>query len=100
MRQLYLSTCIPHMLYGADVFLNAVSAKSRGSANRAILGKLASVQRRAALLITRALASSPGDALNVYADLLPIHHPNDKIRHSAALRLATLPTTPAARRCR
>ncbi|KAJ6457695.1 hypothetical protein C8R45DRAFT_758808, partial [Mycena sanguinolenta] len=72
MRRLYLSTCVPRMLYGADVFLNAITPKSRGSPKRAILGRLVSVQRRAALLITGALASSPGDALDAYANLLPM----------------------------
>lgn len=57
------------------------------------MGKLRTIQRRAALVITGALASTPTDVLDVYANLLPVKYLVEKARHSAALRLATLART-------
>ncbi|KAJ6521719.1 hypothetical protein DFH09DRAFT_805194, partial [Mycena vulgaris] len=71
MRRLYLTTCIPPMLYAADIFLNPHNAKTHQSRNRAILAKLRTIQRRAALAITGAMSSSPTEVLDVYANLLP-----------------------------
>ncbi|KAJ7113044.1 hypothetical protein C8R44DRAFT_710815, partial [Mycena epipterygia] len=81
------------MLYGADIFLNPTSAKTRSSPTRAILSKLRTIQRRAALAITGAMSSTPTDALDVYANLLPVQYLVEKARYGAAMRLATLPAT-------
>ncbi|CAK5265676.1 unnamed protein product [Mycena citricolor] len=90
-RRLYLATCVPRMLYGADVFLNASTSRARRSATRDILPKLRSIQRKAAILITGALSSTPTDTLDAHANLLPVHHLVTKTRHRAIARLATLP---------
>ncbi|KAJ7083399.1 hypothetical protein B0H15DRAFT_762694, partial [Mycena belliarum] len=59
----------------------------------AIIKKLASIQLRAAKLITGGMSSSPGDLLIAHADLLPVHLTVDKLLQKAALRYATLPPT-------
>ena len=96
-RQLYLSIAIPRMLYAADIFLtpqqNAGKRRTSSPNNRAILNKLASIQRRAAIMITGAMKTTATDILELMANLLPFHILVDKIRHRAALRLATLPPT-------
>ncbi|RDB28923.1 putative RNA-directed DNA polymerase from transposon X-element [Hypsizygus marmoreus] len=95
MRQLYLSIAIPRMLYAADIFLTPqrqiVQAPNARKSGRAIINKLASVQRRAAIMITGAMNSTPGDVLDVLANLLPFHLLVDQHRQRAALRLATRP---------
>ncbi|KAJ6452972.1 hypothetical protein C8R45DRAFT_1056963 [Mycena sanguinolenta] len=88
-----IRACVPRMLYAADVFLNPHTFKSRHSANRAILAKLRTIQRRAALAITGALSSTPMDVLDAYANLLPVRFLIERVRYRAALRLATLPAT-------
>ncbi|CAK5283151.1 unnamed protein product, partial [Mycena citricolor] len=93
MRRLYLATCLPRLLYGADIFLNPTTRKHRASKTRSILPQLRTIQRRAAILITGAMATTATDALNAHANLLPIEHTIDKHRHRAATRLATLPRT-------
>jgi hypothetical protein len=90
MRRLYLATCVPRMLYAADVFLNPVTVRARTATNSAVISKIRTVQRGAALLITGGLSSSPTDALDACAGLLPIRHLVNKVRQRAALRLATL----------
>jgi ribonuclease HI len=92
MRRLYLATCVPRMLYAADVFLNPATARARTATNSAVIRKMRTVQRGAALLITGGLASSPTDALDACAGLPPIWHLVNKVRQRAALRLATLNT--------
>ena len=85
------------MLYAADIFLtpqqNAGKRRTSSPNNRAILNKLASIQRRAAIMITGAMKTTATDILELMANLLPFHILVDKIRHRAALRLATLPPT-------
>jgi ribonuclease HI len=89
------------MLYAADLFLSPPACNHSLLARvdpserreRAIIKKLRSIQRRAALAITGALRSTPTDALDVYAHLLPVEHLVDKVRAGAALRLATRPAT-------
>ena len=58
---------------------------------RAIINKLASIQRQAAIMITGAMKTTATDILEAMANLLPFQLLVDKIRHRAALRLATLP---------
>ncbi|KAJ7353147.1 hypothetical protein DFH08DRAFT_625733, partial [Mycena albidolilacea] len=72
MRRLYLGVCVPRMLYAADLFLSPrVKSIPPREAQRAIVKKLRSVQRRAALAITGALRSTPTDVLDAYAHLPP-----------------------------
>jgi hypothetical protein len=96
MYRLYISVVVPRMLYGADIFLGpALRSASRQTyqKGRAALNKLAAVQRRAALMIVGGMRTSPTDALDVHANLLPFHLLVDKVRFRSALRLATLPVT-------
>ena len=94
-RQLYLAIAIPRMLYAADIFLtphqNVGKQKKHNHNSRAIINKLASIQRQAAIMITGAMKSTATDALEVMANLIPFHLLVEKIRHRAALRLASLP---------
>jgi hypothetical protein len=94
--KLYLSIAVPRMLYAADIFLTArckVGKRQDGKTSQGVVNKLASIQRRAAIMITGAMRTTPTDILDVMANLLPFHLLIDKIRHRAALRLATLPPT-------
>lgn len=94
-RRLYLSVCVPRMLYGASVWLNPVrgapNTRTRGSAGAA--ATLARVQRTAALHIAGGMRTSPTDLLNPHADLLPMELLIDKWCHREALRLASLLAT-------
>jgi hypothetical protein len=96
-QQLYLSIAIPRMLYAADVFLtpqqNAGKSRSSSPNNRAVVNKLNSIQRRAAIMITGAMRTTATDILEVMANLIPFRLLVDKVRHRAALRLAKLPPT-------
>jgi ribonuclease HI len=95
-RRLYISIALPRMLYGADIFL-APAQHNPGATlkkdNRAVIAKISSVQRRAAVMITGAMSATPGDMLDVHANLLLVHILVDKLLHQAALRFATLPPT-------
>ena len=96
LRRLYLAVVVPRMLYGADMFLGPAlrceSFKER-KGGCAALGKLAAIQRSAALMIVGGLHTLPNDVLDMHANLLPFHLLVDKVRYQAALRLATLPST-------
>jgi ribonuclease HI len=89
-RRLYLAVAIPRILYAADVSLVS-GHRRRGAGSRAVVSKLASIQRKAALAITGAMRSTATDVLDAHANLLPMSVLIDKIHCRAALRLATLP---------
>jgi ribonuclease HI len=95
-QQLYLSIAVPRMLYGADLFLtpqkNLTKKVSTYRSTQAIVNKLAAVQRRAAIMITGALATTAADILDTLANLLPFRLLVDQHRHRTAIRLATLPS--------
>ena len=61
--------------------------------NSTLIRKLAGIQRKAAIMITGAMKTTATEALDAMANLFPFHLAIDKIRHQAALRMATLPTT-------
>ncbi|KAF7373394.1 RNA-directed DNA polymerase from transposon X-element [Mycena sanguinolenta] len=96
-RQLYISICVPRMLYGAEVWLAPTYQRDLGANRRrdtrAPVKKLASIQLRAARLMLGGMVSSPGDLLDAHADLLPMNLAVDKILQKAAVRYATLPPT-------
>ena len=96
-RQLYLSIAVPRMLYAADIFLTPqqnIGKRSKSGANKqAAITKLASIQRRAAIMITGAMKTTATDVVEVMANLLPFHLLVDKLWHRAAIRLATLPSS-------
>ena len=97
-RQLYISIAIPRMLYAADIFLTphqkvGIKNSDKNGTKQAILTKLASIQRRAAIMITGAMSTTATDIVEVMANLLPFRLLVDKHRQRAAVRLATLPET-------
>ena len=55
--------------------------------------RLASLQGRVANMIAGGMRTSPHDTAEVHANLLPFHLLVDKVRHAAAIRMATLPQT-------
>jgi ribonuclease HI len=96
LRRLYIAVALPRMMYAADIFLNPGPRRktknnqvTRGS--RAVVGKLRTIQRKAAILITGAMGSTATDILDAHANLLPMEIMIDKFRCRAALRLATVP---------
>ena len=84
------------MLYATDIFLTLHTQvgrrRSDGKYTQAITKKLASIQRGAAILITGALRFTATDTVETLAGLLPFHLLIEKVRYSAAIRLATLPS--------
>ncbi len=95
-RRLYLSVVVLSMLYAADTFLTPIRklaghTRKHGSAGN--IRRLTQIQRQALLVMTGALRTSPTDALEAHARLLPFDLLVDKICHRAAVRLCTLPKT-------
>jgi hypothetical protein len=76
-RQLYLSISVPHMLYTADIFLTPqqnIGKQAKDSRNnRTIINKLASIQRKAAIMITGAMKTMATDAVETMANLILFH---------------------------
>jgi hypothetical protein len=96
---LYIAAAIPAMLYGTSAWITPINrgGEGRKKARESVgtVAKLRQVQRMAAIHITGGLHSSPLDLLDVHADILPIELLIDKHCHREALRLATLPLSPA-----
>ena len=91
-RKLYSSVAIPRALYAVDVW----SSTARGSAqnrkaNAKVIKQLTTIQRAGAIAITGGLRSSPTDALDASAFLLPAELTIDKWCHRALVRMAMLP---------
>jgi ribonuclease HI len=89
-RQLYLSACIPKMLYAVDVWGAEASRRDTKRKYGGQLGKLERVHRQA-LLMLGAMRTTPTDVLEVHVNIMPFHLLVDKMRHGALLRMATLP---------
>ena len=85
------------MLYAADIFLtpqqNVGKQTKDNQNNRAIINKLASIQRKAAIMIIGAMKTTATDAIKTMANLIPFHLLVEKHHHRAAIWLATLPET-------
>jgi len=82
------------MLYGADVFLGPALWGASFKVNKGghvALNKLASIQRRAAILIVGGMCTSPTDTLDIHANLLLFHLLVNKVHFQAGLCLAMLP---------
>jgi hypothetical protein len=93
-RKLYTSVAIPRILYAADVW--CTPARKDGQEKKGVtkvIKRLTTVQRTGALAITGGLSTSPTDALDANAYLLPAPLTVDKWRHRAAVRMAMLPTS-------
>jgi len=98
MRCFYISIAVPRMLYAADLFLVPENGHAKGT--KGFINKLEHVQRQASLHVTRALRSTPTDAIDTCADLVPFHLLVKKVVHQAATCLVTLPHShPLAGHC-
>src|SRR5882724_10498111 len=89
MRKFFISVAVPKMLYLTDLFLMPGSQKTKET--KGTINKLAKIQRQTALHITRAMRSTPTDAVNACADVLPFHLLDERLTYRASSRLATLP---------
>ncbi|KAF8988368.1 hypothetical protein BDQ17DRAFT_1257723, partial [Cyathus striatus] len=92
LRRLYILQAVPRTLYATDLFLTPPDLTKPPSALHG-LSKMRSLQRQATLLMTGGLHSSPADALDVLAGLLPSHILLTKHQHCALLQYCTLPKT-------
>ena len=93
-RRLYYSVTIPSMLYAVDVWCpqpaNSLNSRRKGGM-RAAIQKMETVQRKATLLVTGALRTTPSDLLFAHANMLPLRYHIKLICHGSALHIATLP---------
>jgi ribonuclease HI len=91
-RKLYISVALPKILYAVDVWCTPtelVELSCEGKSN--LIQKIASIQRTATLAITGGLCTSPTDALDANAFLLPAPLVISKWQHRATVRMAMLP---------
>jgi hypothetical protein len=95
LRRLYTVVALPKIMYAADIFLNPAKNRKKGDRNmrggKAVINRLAAIQRRAAIMITGAMRTTAADTAEAHANLLPMRVLIDRYRARAALRLATLP---------
>ncbi|KAG8951833.1 hypothetical protein FRC04_005525 [Tulasnella sp. 424] len=91
-RRLYLSIVVPRMDYGAAIWYRY------GNHGAKVVHQLEKVQRMAQRIMLGAFRTSPSDALNFDADLLPTATRLDRTVSLAAARLLSLPETNPARR--
>lgn len=93
LRHLYRAVAIPKMTYAADVWYDPPrlpDGKKKRIGSIKALTKLQRVQKAAAVAITGALRASAGDALDVYANLLPIDLQLEMQIERSYIRLCTL----------
>ena len=93
-RRLYISVALPRALYAIDLWCTPTQRdhpgpRAIGSAK--VMRQLTSLQRIAATAITGGLRTSPTDALDACAFLLPSPLNIDKQCHRALTRMAMLP---------
>jgi ribonuclease HI len=96
-RQLYIAVCLPKMLYGAELWATP-RRRRRGTTRQpldraptGLLGKMASVQRRALISVAGAMRTTPTDVLEAHLNILPVNLYLDIIRHRALMQMSTLP---------
>jgi ribonuclease HI len=101
-RRLYLTVCLPKMLYAAEVWappqrrrrtIHTNARAPKDAMPDGAIARMARVQRRALIAMTGAMRNTPTDSLEAHMNILPIDLHMDIIRHRAALRIATLPST-------
>ena len=100
-RKLYIGVAIPRILYGVDVWCVPIhetedGAKRKGSVHA--VKKLTTAQRAGTIAITGGFRTSPTDALDAYASILPMHLKIGKALFRAAVRFAALPDSHPLRR--
>lgn len=94
-RQLYRAVVVPRILYAASVWLRPTYNEATNKTIHGSVGvtkKIAQTQRTAALAITGAMRSSPGDSLEIHADLYPVPLLVQRTLYNALIRMSTLPT--------
>jgi ribonuclease HI len=89
MRRIYQAIVIPQMLYGAAAWYQP------GIMTRAqlttITREFATIQKRAACLISGAFRTTAAEALNIELHLLPIRYQLDQLVKATAIRIRTGP---------
>jgi len=94
MYQLYIMVALPKILYGIDIWYTPPHQKPGKKCCSGSIGplrKLESSQHIATLAITGALRTTPSDALNVHANILPMDLMLEKACHRAIVRMCMLP---------
>ena len=93
-KKLYIGVAIPRILYGVEVWHHPKRKTRSGEQPKGTPShKLATTQRQGALAITGGFRTSPSDALDAHAALVPMKHKLDVIKHSKVVRMASLPST-------
>ncbi|QRV77059.1 Reverse transcriptase from transposon X-element protein [Ceratobasidium sp. AG-Ba] len=93
-RRLHQAVFLPKVTYAADVWWEHVRRNEADTRDLGVAGftrRLQSIQRISALNITGALRTSPTDALDAHAGILPIKLELQRACHRAAVRLASVP---------
>ena len=65
------------------------AGEKRRRGGQAVLTKLASIQRKAEIMISGAMSTTAGDATEIHAGLLPLRPHVSEVQHQAALRMST-----------
>ena len=93
-RKLYNAVALPRICYAADIWFSPTRT-TRASTHHAgpigVTKRLEAIQRQAAISITGAMKTAPGDATIVHANLTPIGIQLKETGMRAYLRLASRP---------
>ncbi|KUL82030.1 hypothetical protein ZTR_11395 [Talaromyces verruculosus] len=89
MRRVYQAVIIPQMLYGAAAWFQPGIMTQKQITNT--IKDFASIQKRAACLISGAFRTTASEALNVRLHLLPIRQQLDQLAKMTAIRIRTGP---------
>ena len=95
-RRLYIGVAIPRILYGTDVWCVPIHTTPKGKNNKGsvhAIRKLTTAQRAGTLAITGGFRTSPTDALDAHASILPMHLKIGKVLYRSVVRHASLPET-------
>ena len=93
-KHLYTSVALPRVLYAIDLWCtpsNSAHEGPRTKGSAGVIRRIGSIQRAGALAITGGLRTSPTDALDASAYLLPSPLLTGKWCFRATVRMATLP---------
>jgi len=87
---------LPRILYGIDVWCVPAHEEAEGDRRKGsihTIKKLTTIQRAGTLTITSSYRTSPTDALDAHAAVLPMNLRTGKVLHRATVRLVSLPTS-------
>ena len=91
-RKMYIGVALPRILYGVETWSAPPRKVINGNkSTTAATRKLATAQRAGTLAITGGFRTSPTDALDAHASLLPMKLRLKRVRYTKAIRLASLP---------